>query len=261
MSSITIAFIALIVVIFLMALTWVWAVKIDNYGIVDATWSYCFLIHGLLFLILADGYVYRQLLALTLLGLWSLRLGTFLTKRLYSHHPHEDTRYQKLRADYGSHVKRGFLVFYFYQAISVSVLTLPFILIFQNIDSPINNWEIAGAILWVIALVGESIADHQMNSFKSHKENKGKICNVGLWNYSRHPNYFFESLIWWGYFLVMIGSGVYWGIYAPLIILFLLLKVTGVPPSEEQSLKSRGDAYRAYQKKTSVFVPWFKKES
>ena len=245
----------------LMFLTWAYAVKIENFGIVDAVWSFCFLIHGLVFYFLSDGFASRKLLLLCMLGFWSFRLGFYLAKRIASHHPHEDTRYIKLRADYGDNYKKRFLLFFFYQAVSVSFLTLPFIFAFKNPTPELSNLEWIGFSVWLMAVIGESIADHQMNSFRSKPENKGKVCNVGLWNYSRHPNYFFESCIWWGYFIFMVATpGLVWSIYAPLSILFLLLKVTGVPPSEAQSLKSRGDAYRRYQERTSVFVPWFPKK-
>ena len=244
----------------IMFLTWVYAVKIENFGIVDAVWSFCFLIHGLVFYFLAEGFDQRKLLLGAMLGLWSFRLGFYLAKRIASHHPEEDTRYIKLRQDYGGNYKNRFLLFFFYQAISVSVLTLPFIFAFKNQSPEISILEWSGLAVWLIAVIGETIADYQMNGFRSNPKNKGQVCNVGLWNYSRHPNYFFESCIWWGYFLFMLATpGLVWAIYAPLTILFLLLKVTGVPPSEAQSLKSRGDAYRRYQERTSVFVPWFPK--
>jgi steroid 5-alpha reductase family enzyme len=251
---------ALGVTIVVMFISWLWAVKVNNFSLVDAVWAFCFLLQASLFFIFSDGYMTRKILLLGMVGLWSCRLGYFLTRRIYGHHPEEDTRYKHLRSDYKDKFKSRFLLFYFYQAVSVSVLTLPFIFVFKNTSNVIGVFEIVGAIYWLIAVCGEAIADHQMSEFKKlSKENPrmGKTCNIGLWKYSRHPNYFFESNIWWGFFIFMIGSEVYWGIYSALIILFLLLKVTGVPPSEEQSLKTRGDEYRAYQKKTSMFIPWF----
>jgi steroid 5-alpha reductase family enzyme len=244
-----------------MLITWYYAVKIENFGIVDAVWSFCFLIHAALFYWLSEGLVGRKLLLLLMLGFWSFRLGFYLAKRIASHHPDEDTRYIKLRADYGANYKKRFLLFFFYQAISVSFLTLPFVFAFQNTSAEVSILEWLGFAVWALSLLGESIADYQMNSFRSNPANKGKVCNVGLWNYSRHPNYFFESCIWWGYFIFMLATpGLIWSIYAPLTMLLLLVKVTGVPPSEAQSLKSRGDAYRKYQERTSLFIPWFPKK-
>lgn len=263
MEWLTIFGIGLAVTMLVMFISWLWAVRVDNYSLVDAVWAFCFLLQAAIFYVLSDGYQTRKVLLLVMIGLWSCRLGYFLTKRIYGHHPEEDTRYKHLRSEYKENAKSRFLLFYFYQAISVSILTLPFIFVFNNPSDSINGFEIAGAIYWLVSLCGEAVADHQMSEFK--KESKkhpemGKTCNVGLWKYSRHPNYFFESNIWWGFFIFMLGSELYWGAYSALIILILLLKVTGVPPSEEQSLKTRGDEYRAYQRKTSMFIPWFPKQ-
>lgn len=261
MSSWEIFFITLGFTFVLIYWVWVWAVKIDNYSIIDGAWSAGFLIHVLIFLTLAQGYQSRKILFFSMMGLWSFRLAYFLTKRISSHHPKEDTRYEQLRAEYGNNFKKRFLYFFMMQAVSISILTLPVIFVFNNTSESIGLIEFIGLGAFVVSLLGESLADSQMNGFKSKPENKGKVCNVGLWKYSRHPNYFFESCIWFSFFVFMLGTeGLWWAIYAPLIILTLLLKVTGVPPSEAQSLKSRGDAYREYQRTTSVFVPWFPKK-
>jgi steroid 5-alpha reductase family enzyme len=121
--------------------------------------------------------------------------------------------------------------------------------------------EYAVAIVWAISILGEAIADAQLKRFKSKPENKGKVCDAGLWNYSRHPNYFFESMIWVGYFLVSLNADYGWvGVLSPITIILLLFRVTGIPMTEEQALRSKGDAYKEYQRTTSVFVPWFKKK-
>lgn len=262
MESLTMFSVALGVTVLIMFISWLWAVKVDNFGLVDAVWAFCFFIQGIIFTIMSDGSPARKTLLLIMIALWSSRLGFFLTRRIYSHHPTEDTRYKHLRSEYGENYKFRFLMFYFMQALSVSILTLPFIFVFKNSAAEINYFEIFGAIFWLFAVCGEALADHQMNTFRVlSKKNPsvGRTCNIGLWKYSRHPNYFFESNIWWGFFIFMMGSGVYWGVYSALIILFLLLKVTGVPPSEEQALKNRGEEYREYQRKTSMFIPWFPK--
>lgn len=244
----------------IMFLTWLYAVKIENFSIIDAVWAFCFVVQGAVFNLFGEGFGQRKTLLLIMLAFWGGRLGLFLAKRIASHHPAEDTRYIKLRGDYGHNYKLRFLLFYFYQAISVSVLTLPFIFVFKNTTSELSYLEWTGFAVFIVGVLGESLADYQMQAFRSKPENKGKVCNVGLWNYSRHPNYFFESVIWWGYFIFTVATpGLWWAIYAPLTILLLLVKVTGVPPSEAQSLKSRGEAYREYQRRTSVFVPWFPK--
>jgi steroid 5-alpha reductase family enzyme len=260
MSTLEIFLITLGFTFILIYWIWIWAVKIENFSIIDAAWSGAFFIHCVIFFGLSYGYTFRKMIFLAMMGLWSIRLAYFLTKRISSHHPQEDTRYAQLRAEYGASYKKRFLYFFMMQAVSISFLTLPAIFVFNNMNESLHILEYLGLFLFAVSLAGESIADQQMNAFKSNPANKGKVCNVGLWKYSRHPNYFFESCIWFSFYVFMLATpGLWWAIYAPLTILFLLLKVTGVPPSESQSLKSRGDAYREYQQKTSVFFPWFPK--
>lgn len=235
---------------------WIYAVKIENFSVIDAAWSSGFFVQALLFLSFGQGDFSRKILFFTMVSAWSLRLAWFLGQRIRSHHPHEDTRYVQLRREYGAKYRGRFLVFFMFQAVSISILTFPFIFVFNNSSDSLLLAEYLGLFAFVISLVGESLADLQMKNFKALPANKGKVCNLGLWKYSRHPNYFFESCIWFSFFIFMLGtSGLWWSIYAPLIILGLLLKVTGVPPSEAQSLLTRGDLYREYQKKTSIFIP------
>jgi steroid 5-alpha reductase family enzyme len=129
--------------------------------------------------------------------------------------------------------------------------------------SPNISWlEWLGAGVWGIGLLGEALSDAQMQRFKSDPGNRGSVCQVGLWRYSRHPNYFFESVIWWGFWIFACGSA--WGwvtFYAPAMILYFLLRVTGIPLTEKCAVENKGDAYREYQRTTSAFVPWFRKQS
>lgn len=239
---------------------WIFAMRVNNFSVIDAAWSFAFFVHAIVFYNLSSGATFRKLLFLGVIGLWSLRLGFYLTKRIKSHHPLEDTRYIKLREDYGDNYENRFLYFFLMQAASVSFLTFPAIFVFNNPSENLSLFEVFGVIFFFLSLAGEALADAQISRFKLNPANKGKVCNVGLWKYSRHPNYFFESCIWFSYFVFWLGTdSMWWSLYAPLCILLLLLKVTGVPPSEAQSLKSRGDAYREYQRKTSIFVPWFPK--
>jgi steroid 5-alpha reductase family enzyme len=111
-----------------------------------------------------------------------------------------------------------------------------------------------------MSLSGEALADRQLESFKRDPQNRGRVCDVGLWRYSRHPNYFFEWLIWLSYALYASTSPAGWAAWiAPALILYFLLRVTGIPATEAQALRSRGDAYRRYQARTSPFVPWFRR--
>jgi steroid 5-alpha reductase family enzyme len=148
--------------------------------------------------------------------------------------------------------------FFQLQAFSVLGLGAAFFLASLNPRPRFDALELAGAALWLVALAGEALADRQLAAFKRQAENRGRVCAVGLWRYSRHPNYFFEWLVWVAFLVVALASP--WGWVAaigPASILYLLLRVTGIPLTEEQALRSKGDAYRDYQRTTSAFIPWW----
>ena len=240
----------------LFALTYWFGRRIDNYSVVDVVWSYAFAALAVFYALAAEGWWVRRLVIAGMVVTWSLRLGTHLLHRVRSHHPAEDGRYGEMRERWKANLGRKMFSFFQLQAVSVVVLGLPFLFAVINPVANLGWWEIAGVTLWLIAWTGETVADAQLAKFKRAPANRGRVCNVGLWCYSRHPNYFCEWLIWVGVFLV--GSSAVWGwigIIAPASILYLLLKVTGVPPTEAQALRSKGDAYRRYQATTNVFFP------
>jgi steroid 5-alpha reductase family enzyme len=142
------------------------------------------------------------------------------------------------------------------------VLAIPFLAAARNPDPTLTALEWAAVALWALAMAGEATADAQLSKFKSDPANKGHTCQVGLWRYSRHPNYFFEWLIWVAFAMFALeSSGGYWGLISPALILYFVLRVTGIPATEAQALRTRGAEYRLYQQTTSAFVPWFRKRS
>jgi steroid 5-alpha reductase family enzyme len=144
------------------------------------------------------------------------------------------------------------------QAVVDVVLSVPFLLMARDAAPFGRATELAGLALWLVALAGESIADAQLARFKGNPANKGKVCREGLWSVSRHPNYFFEWLLWCAFALMASGVPLGWASWtAPALMLYFLLRVTGVPLTEKQAVASKGDAYRAYQREVSAFVPWF----
>lgn len=247
---------ALIANLLIFTAAWAFCVRIRNFSPVDAFWALCIGLTSLFFL-LPQNPNPKQITAAILIGAWSARLGFHLAKRIAKHHPDEDTRYEKLREVWEGKVNPMFLLFFQGQALSVFLLALPFYLIAADPDPTFGPLAIAGAIVALTGLIGETIADRQMSAFKASDPDPKSVCRKGLWKFSRHPNYFFESVIWTGFFLFAAGSP--WGwttIYAPAIITFLLLKVTGIPPTEASAVKRKGEAYREYQRTTSAFVPW-----
>jgi steroid 5-alpha reductase family enzyme len=242
----------------LFALTWLLSLKLDNFSFVDVTWSYALAVVAPLYAWLAGGgWTQRKMIAVTMAVVWSVRLGTYLFFRVKRHHPHEDVRYAVLREKWRDALARNFFFFFQAQAVLIVLLAVPVQLACLNPASQLNAIEIAGALVWLTGICGEALSDAQMQRFKADPASKGKVCQVGLWRYSRHPNYFFESVVWWGFWLFACGSP--WGwvtLYAPLLMLHFLLRVTGIPLTEECAVKSKGDAYREYQRTTSAFVPW-----
>ncbi|YCM45710.1 DUF1295 domain-containing protein [Verrucomicrobiaceae bacterium 227] len=240
---------------------WWFGTKIKNYSLVDALWAAWIGLAGILYAILGSGDVPKRIAAGALAAIWGGRLAYHLQKRIRKHHPEEDSRYQKLREIWQGRETRSFFWFFQAQAISVLLLALPYFLIARD-ASPWGLFETLGLTVALIGITGEILADHQMSQFKKHDNRSTSVCQDGLWNYSRHPNYFFEMVIWIGLFLFACGSAYGWTtFYAPAVITFLLLKVTGIPPTEASAVKRKGDAYRDYQDTTSAFIPLPKKSS
>ena len=165
------------------------------------------------------------------------------------------------RRKWATNVNLKFFAFYQAQALSCVVLAMPFLMACVNPAPELNLVEKIAAALWVIATSGVTIADMQLNRFKNESRNQGKVCREGLWAWSRHPNYFFEWLIWLSYGLYALTAP--WGfvgMIAPALMLHFILNVTGIPPTEAQALRSRGDEYRRYQDEVSAFIPLPPKE-
>lgn len=243
------------------ALFYFLAARLNNYGIVDIVWSYAFAVLAIFYAVGGSGWPLRRGLIATLASLWSLRLGTHLYRRVMNHHPIEDGRYQQLRKNWAGNFPAMMFGFFQLQALSVVVLAAAFALACLNPAPALQPLEVAGVILWLVAFGGEALADAQLAAFKRDPANQGTVCTRGLWHYSRHPNYFFEWLIWVAYFVFALASPLGWiAVIGPLSILFLLLRVTGIPLTEEQAIRSKGAAYRRYQATTSAFIPWFPKK-
>ncbi|HEY6555458.1 MAG TPA: DUF1295 domain-containing protein [Vicinamibacteria bacterium] len=241
---------------------WVVALRIRNAGIVDIAWSFNFAPLAWLYAAVGPGYGPRRLLVAVMVTFWSFRLGGYLYRRVMGHHPIEDGRYQQLRKDWAPHADRAFFWFFQVQALLNLILSVPFLLAARNPEPALSGLEWTAAGLFAVALLGEAFADRQLDRFRKDPAHRGKTCRVGLWRYSRHPNYFFEWLVWVAYFLLALGAP--WGfvtIYCPLLMLYFLFRVTGIPMTEAQALKSRGDDYRDYQRTTSVFIPWWPRVS
>ncbi len=227
-----------------------------NAGIVDVGWCVGLILLSFLYAVAAVGDPDRRMLVAAMDGLYAARLGGYLFQNRVQ--ASEDARYETLRRWWGDRAHLYFFFFFQFQALGVVVFSLPLLVLMQNPRPTFSLWELGGLLLWLGAVVGEGLADWQLARFKSEPGNRWKTCREGLWRYSRHPNYFFEWLHWCAY--VPMGVGVPGGwitLLNPAIMLVFLLWVSGIPWAEAQALATRGEDYRAYQRTTSAFVPWF----
>lgn len=241
---------------FVMYCLWRYQQRHGDAGIVDVAWGLGVGGLGVLYSVLSDtGDPIRRTILGTIVLIWSIRLSLHIYQRL-KRLP-EDGRYQELKSQWGPQAQANLYYFYQLQAFWSVLFASPILLAARNPLPAGNLYDLIGISIWCISLIGETIADRQLSHFRMNPSNRGQVCRRGLWYYSRHPNYFFEWLHWWAYVFLAIGAE--WGwltLAGPVAMLFFLLKVTGIPPTEAQALKSRGDAYRDYQRTTSVFFPW-----
>jgi steroid 5-alpha reductase family enzyme len=237
-------------------LTIVWAIQVRtrNAGMVDPVWSWSLGFLGVLFAILGPAPLETRVVLGALAGFWGLRLGTHLFLRNIG--KPEDGRYKRLRDDWGTNANRNMFWFFQFQALMALLLSAGFVVVAWRADAPGTLWTALAVVVWLVSVVGEGLADWQLEQFKKNSVNKGKVCSQGLWHYSRHPNYFFESLHWLTYVFLAIGSPWVWVALAPpAIMAWLLLKMSGIPITEKHLAQSR-PGYADYIKTTSAFIPW-----
>jgi steroid 5-alpha reductase family enzyme len=236
-----------------MALLWALAVRIRDASHVDVAWAMLIGVCALVCAALADGSGAHRVLAAALGTIWGFRLGLYLLfNRVLG--KEEDGRYKALRAKWGDDASRRFFWFFQFQAAFVVFFSLPFALIAVD-GGAVGALEGLGAAVWAVGNAGAIVADRQLATWRANPANAGKTARAGLWSWSRHPNYFFEWLTWIG--TALVATAAPWGWVAwlvPAVLLFLLFRVTGIPPTEAQAHRSRAD-YAEYQRTTSVFVP------
>ena len=259
MSFTQIYLLGFLAIMVLMTTLWVISIFIKNVSIVDAFWGVGFAVAGLLYYLMSDGETTRSLIVLILISLWALRLFIYLSTRNWG--KGEDFRYQKFRKDYGEKRYWWFSFFqtFLLQGVLMWIVSLPLL---GSMFSPDEVFSLIDILAFTIVLIGisfEAIGDYQMARFKANSSNKGKVMDKGLWKYSRHPNYFGNACLWWGFALFSIAAGNFYTIVGPAIMTFLLLKVSGVSLLE-RSLKKDKPEYEEYARKTSSFIPWFPKK-
>lgn len=239
-----------------LAMLWAWARqrRTRNAAIVDLVWAGGVGALGVLHAGLADGWAPRRALIAVLAGTWSLRLALHLRDRVGA--GDEDGRYAELRERLGARFDRFAFLFFQAQALLAGLLSVAFLV---PAASSLEGWRTVDALavaLFLVSVSGEALADRQLSAWRADPEHRRFTCRAGLWRYSRHPNYFFEWLHWCVYPVLSIGLALGWTVWlAPALMLLLVLRVTGIPPTERHALESRGEDYRRYQETTNAFFP------
>eukprot|EP01137_Pigoraptor_chileana_P020886 Opistho-2@83820 len=251
-----------------MTLMWLLHYPLRNLGMVDFGWPSGFTFITLAYALSGPAGLRKWLIAIPYLFCGArFMFGWFLRTRIHG----EDRRWPMWRERWAngegalgvrSEVLNS-LAFYQAQSLAnIFSMTLPVAFAAIDVEKEIGVWEIAGVALWFVSFALENVADTQLAKFKANRNNRGGVCNIGLWKYSRHPNYFFEFLIWCSYALYTVPScnesGDWAVVFAlPVVAYYFLVHFTGVPMTEAGSLKHRGEPYRLYMERTSMFFPWF----
>jgi steroid 5-alpha reductase family enzyme len=199
---------------------------------------------------------WRQVVVAALVAAWGLRLGLHIAFR--SHTADDDPRYRALIEQWGADAPRRLFWFLQSQAAVGTLLAVSVALAAHNPDPALRVQDVAGIAILVLALTGEALADRQLRAFKADPANRSKVCDVGLWSLSRHPNYFFEWLSWTAYPIIAIDlsdANTWLTLAAPICMYWVLVHVSGIPPLEDHMLKTRGEAFRSYQRRTRRFFP------
>jgi steroid 5-alpha reductase family enzyme len=244
-------------VVAMMIIGWLFSLRYRNVTIVDSLWGLGFVLIVWITFSLSEGFAGRKTLIAVLVTLWGMRLCLYLSKRNWG--AAEDARYGEWRKKSGDR-------FWFVSLFKVFLLQAIFMWIialtlqFGQLSTTPDHFvwlDALGVFIWVVGFLFEAVGDWQLARFKADPANKGRVMDQGLWAYTRHPNYFGEFLIWWGFFLITLSTpNSWWTIISPLIVAAVLLKMTGIPLTENTIAKTR-PGYDDYIRRTSSFVPWF----
>lgn len=248
------------VIVALVLLVWIASLLRRDASLVDRFWGLGFVVLAWFWWLTGPQYL-SALLPVGLVTLWGLRLSLYLTWRNWG--AGEDPRYQRMREKHGERFPLVSLVTVFLvQAVVLWVVALPLFAIGHGMFNPdVMQWVgVIAILLWVVGFFFETIGDWQMAAFKSDPANQGQVMDRGLWRYTRHPNYFGDLCVWWAVYLFSIAFGGWWTVLGPLLMSFLLVRVSGVRLLE-QDLVSRKPGYAEYVQRTSALIPWFPRET
>lgn len=242
-----------------MTLVFLLALKLQDNSIVDIAYGLGFVLIGWSGWFAYGSFDPRQLLLLAMISLWGLRLAGHIALRKQNEDG-EDPRYRQWRESWGkTFIWRSYLQIYLLQGTVIYLVALPLLLTIRDAGGQLDWLDMLGVLIWLVGFAFEAIGDWQLLQFKRDPGNRGRIMQYGLWQFTRHPNYFGEAILWWGVFLVALGAPLGWlAIISPMLINFLLLKVSGIPMLEERYAGNR--EFETYKQRTNAFFPWFQKQ-
>jgi steroid 5-alpha reductase family enzyme len=251
---------ALLVIMIMMSILWVFSVIFKNVSIVDLFWGAGFVLTAVFYFINTEGFELRRVILLILVTIWGIRLSGYLVWR--NHGRGEDFRYVEFRKKYGE--KRYWWISFFQtfllQGILMWLISAPLLgAQYYGNDKNLGLLDFIGLFFWVTGILFETGGDYQLARFKANPLNKGKVLDTGFWHFTRHPNYFGDSSVWWGYGFICLAAGSYIPVLGSLLMTLLIIKVSGVALLEK-SLKEQKPQYRDYIENTSAFLPWFPKK-
>lgn len=258
MENLDVALAGLGVVLLAMTLLWLVSLALEDASIVDPFWAPGFLLVTVTYVVLAPERTPRSWLVVALVALWAARLGGHLLRRALR--SGEDRRYAAMREARGARFPYVSLFTVFWlQALLLWLVSAPLFAAVTGSD-PLGPWDVTGGLVFLVGLTLEAVADRQLESFKARPENRGRVLDEGLWRYSRHPNYFGNAVLWWGAYLIAVGAGGAWTVFAPVLMTYLLIAVSGVTLLED-GMEVRRPEYAAYVRRTSSFVPFPPRDS
>ncbi len=240
-----------------MVVVFLWATAIKDNSIVDIGWGMGFVVVGGVGLALQGALSSYHLVLFGMIAIWAVRLSSYIFTR--HSNTGEDYRYAQWRKEWGKYVvPRAFLQIFMLQGVFMYIIALPIIVAMASAVT-LSSVSYLGIAIWLIGFLFEAIGDYQKSKFKANPANNGKIMQSGLWRYTRHPNYFGEALLWWGIFVFVVPAG-YWyiSIISPIVLTFLLTKVSGVAMLEKKYTGNK--EFEAYAQKTNSFIPWMPKK-
>jgi len=260
MSFLQIYFQAFLVIMLMMTTLWAISIFLKNVSIVDLFWGFGFVVSAIVYFINSSGYEARKILLLVLVSIWGLRLSVYLAGRNIG--KGEDFRYAQFRRNYGEHRYWwiSFFQTFLLQGVLMWLISVPLLgAMYYSSNDSLGILDFIGVVFWLIGISFEAGGDFQLAKFKANPKNKGTVLNTGFWKYTRHPNYFGDSSVWWGYGFICLAAGSYFPILGSVLMTALIIKVSGVALLEK-SLKETKPQYREYIEKTSAFIPWFPKK-